>query len=85
MSVEVKWTDKGATISCLNAVKEFPVLTNEDVEAAIEDGRLDTRQGECLLLLLLVVVFGVCVVGGCRCCWLLLFLTTCCAAIVLRF
>jgi len=45
MSVEVKWTDKGATISSLNAVKEFPVLTNDDVDAAIADGRLDTRVG----------------------------------------
>jgi len=45
MSSEVKWTDKGATISSLNAVKEFPVLTNEDVDAAIADGRLDTRVG----------------------------------------
>jgi len=45
MSVEVKWTDKGATISSLNAVKEFPVLTNDDVDAAIADGRLDTKVG----------------------------------------
>jgi len=45
MSSEVKWTDKGATISSLNAVKEFPILTNEDVDAAIADGRLDTRAG----------------------------------------
>jgi len=45
MSVEVKWTDKGATISSLNAVKEYPALTNDDVDAAIADGRLDTRQG----------------------------------------
>jgi len=45
MSVEVKWTDKGATISTLNAVKEFPVLTNDDVDAAIADGRLETKEG----------------------------------------
>lgn len=45
MSVEVGWKDKGATISSLNAVKEFPALTNDDIDAAIADGKLDTRAG----------------------------------------
>ena len=46
MSVEVTWKDKGATISSLNAVKEFPVLTNHDIDGAIADGTLDTKVGE---------------------------------------
>jgi len=45
MSVDVKWTDKGATISTLNAVKEFPILTKDVVDKAIDDGTLETKEG----------------------------------------
>jgi hypothetical protein len=41
---EVKWTDKGATVSILNAVKEFPILTLEIVQAAIRNFDLEKRQ-----------------------------------------
>ena len=55
MSVDVKWTDKGATISTLNAVKEFPILTKDVVDKAIDDGTLETKEGRQIF----VVVFTV--------------------------